>query len=183
MRTTSSQRPNLRPTSRSPPISSKPHLRCSAIDASWPPTIRAITEWKPWSVPSAAGSRAAAARRRPGPGASRCTYTESSTVGAYAARGLNGESDAKPSTVVVVVDRDDRRMAARVLVDPLPLVGERARHEVERDRRLEDLDVVDRAHRLGVARLDESGPHGAHATRRSATEGPSTDGAGPRGLG
>ena len=45
--TTSSQRPNLRPTSRSQPISSKPHLRCSAIDASWPPTIRAITEWKP----------------------------------------------------------------------------------------------------------------------------------------
>ena len=32
--TTSSQRPNLRPTSRSQPISSKPHLRCSAIDAS-----------------------------------------------------------------------------------------------------------------------------------------------------
>ena len=47
MSTTSSQRPNLRPTSRSQPISSKPHLRCSAIDASWPPTIRAITEWKP----------------------------------------------------------------------------------------------------------------------------------------
>ena len=47
MSTTSSQRPNLRPTSRSQPISSKPHLRCRAIDASWPPTIRAITEWKP----------------------------------------------------------------------------------------------------------------------------------------
>ena len=35
----------------------------------------------------------------PWPRPSRCTYTESSTVGAYAARGLNGESDAKPSTV------------------------------------------------------------------------------------
>ena len=47
IRTTSSHRPNLRPTSRSQPISSKPHLRCSAIDASWPPTIRATAEWKP----------------------------------------------------------------------------------------------------------------------------------------
>ena len=34
IRTTSSQRPNLRPTSRSQPTCSKSHLRCNAIDAS-----------------------------------------------------------------------------------------------------------------------------------------------------
>ena len=47
MRSTSSQRPNFRPTSRSVPTSSNPHDRWSAIEASWSPTIRAITEWKP----------------------------------------------------------------------------------------------------------------------------------------
>ena len=34
--TTSSQRPNFRPTSRSVPTTSKPWARCRAIDASWP---------------------------------------------------------------------------------------------------------------------------------------------------
>ena len=34
----------------------------------------------------------------PRPRPSRCTYTESSTVGAYAGRGRNGEREAKPST-------------------------------------------------------------------------------------
>ena len=52
----------------------------------------------------------------PRPRLSRCTYTESSTVGAYAGRGRNGESDAKPCTSSVVVDRDDRGVPARMLL-------------------------------------------------------------------
>ena len=45
--TTSSHCLNLRPTSRSTPTCSKPHRAWRAMLVSWPPTIRAITVWKP----------------------------------------------------------------------------------------------------------------------------------------
>ncbi|HSH59638.1 MAG TPA: hypothetical protein VK988_08370 [Acidimicrobiales bacterium] len=50
MSTTSSQRPYFRPTSFSTPTSSNPHARCTRIDASWPPTTRAMTAWNPCVV-------------------------------------------------------------------------------------------------------------------------------------
>ena len=62
--TTSSQRPCLRPISRSTPTSSKPHARCRAIDASLWPTIRAITVWKPCPGPARPARRGRPARRR-----------------------------------------------------------------------------------------------------------------------
>ena len=47
MQATSSQRPNLRPTSFSVPIISNPHPACSATEASLSPLMRAMTAWKP----------------------------------------------------------------------------------------------------------------------------------------
>jgi hypothetical protein len=47
IRTTSSQRLNLRPTSRSRPTGWKPQAVCRAIEAAWSPTMRPTTEWKP----------------------------------------------------------------------------------------------------------------------------------------
>ena len=46
-------------------------------------------------------------------------------------------------------------MRSRVLVDPLDLLVEGAGNQVEGDRRLGDLDVVDGPDRLGVAPLSE----------------------------
>ena len=52
-----------------------------------------------------------------------------------------------------------RRMAAQVLFDPELLRRERPRNDVERHRRLEDLDVVDRTRRLGVTHCDGPNVH------------------------
>ena len=79
-------------------------------------------------------------------------------------------SDAKPTDLAGVVDGDDRRVAARMLVDPGELLGEGAGHEIERHRRLEHLDVVDRAQRLGVATLDEAGSERTARHGRDATQ-------------
>ncbi len=52
MTTTSSQVPNLRPTSRSVPTTVNPTASCSRIDASWPPAMRATMVWNPRAVAS-----------------------------------------------------------------------------------------------------------------------------------
>ena len=70
---------------------------CSAIDASWSPTMRAITEWKPCAVAERTSSPSSATPM-PLPRQSRCTYTESSTVGRVRGRGRYGLSDPKPTT-------------------------------------------------------------------------------------
>jgi len=74
----------------------------------------------------------------------------------YAGRGRYGDRDANPrtepsrsSTATIAA------WAAAVLVDPGLLLLGAALHHVERDRRIEDLTVVDRAYRVGVTSLDE----------------------------
>ena len=101
-----------------------------------PPTMRAMTEWKPWSSASPTSSPSRSSPM-PRPRPSRCTYTESSTVGAYAGRGRNGDSDAKPSTVSASSTATIAGMPARVLGEPRHLVVERAGHEIEGDGGLE----------------------------------------------
>src|SRR5262249_655875 len=93
---------------------------------------------------------------------------------ARAIRSQRGE----PNRNVPAVDGDDGRVATRVLVDPRELFGRRAGPEVERHGRFEDLDVVDRAQRLGVPALDQAGPEldagcfsRGHGAQRYATAG------------
>ncbi len=82
-------------------------------------------------------------------------------MGAYAGRGRYGDKRREADHGVVVTHRDDRGMAARVLVDPRHLLGERPGHEVEGHRRLEHLDVVDVSQGFGVPTLGQAGPvHG-----------------------
>ncbi len=64
-------------------------------------------------------------------------------------------------------------MTPGVLVDPRNLFLERAGHEVEGHRRLDDLGVVDAADRFGVGALDESGAqHGTNLTRNGDAASP-----------
>ena len=64
IRRRSSQRLNLRPTSRSMPTSSNPQLACSAREASPLASMRAIIEWKPDSRATSISARAAPCRCR-----------------------------------------------------------------------------------------------------------------------
>jgi hypothetical protein len=68
-----------------------------------------------------------------------------------------GRQRCEAADLIVVVDGDDRGVAARMLVDPGDLLGEGAGNEIEGHRRLEHLDVVDRAQRIGVAPSDQAG--------------------------
>ena len=149
---TSSQRLNLRPTSRSMPTSSNPHLACRARDAAPDASMRANTEWKPEArgdLDEAGQQQLADAAARSW---SRSTYTESSTVvrvgGPLLVRRQRGEADHRSGRRAV--DGDDRREGARPRREPALLVGERPGDEVERAVAVRDLVVVDRADRLGV---------------------------------
>ena len=79
------------------PTCSKPHLRVQrdrrvvTADDAGDHGVEAVIGGE---VEQVAEQELADARPR----LSRCTYTESSTVGTYAGRGRKGESDAKPST-------------------------------------------------------------------------------------
>ena len=53
---TSSQRLNLRPTSRSMPTSSKPHVACRAARPSPPASMRANTAWNPDAAATSSSS-------------------------------------------------------------------------------------------------------------------------------
>ena len=67
MSTTSSQRLNLRPTSCSRPTCSKPQAACRAIEASWPPTMRADHRVEAVVAGQLDEVRRAGAGRRPDP--------------------------------------------------------------------------------------------------------------------
>ena len=157
--TTSSHRPNFRPTSRSVPTSSKPHAACSAIDASLSPAMRAITEWKPWSSreleqlvedqpPDAATLVLGEQVHR---------VLDGGGVGrARPERRQRPESHHVVGGVFAAHDRDDRRMGTGVLVDPEHLLVEGAGDHVEERGRLGDVVVVDRSDPGRVASLGEA---------------------------
>ena len=139
MRATSSQRLNLRPTSRSMPTSSKPHERWRAIEASLDASIRANTAWKPDCRRPRRAARSAAACRCPGrcgrggrrPSPRRWCGTRRAPCTATASR-----SRRRSPISSVGSTRDDRRERPAAGGDPLLLILERARHEVERGSRV-----------------------------------------------
>ena len=157
--TTSSHRPNFRPTSRSVPTSSKPHAECSAIDASLSPAMRAITEWKPCEL----RELEQLVEEQPPDAATL-------VLGEQVHRVLDGggvgrarpERRQRPEPhhvvggVFAVHDRDDRRMGTGVLVDPEHLLVEGAGDHVEQRGRLGDVVVVDRSDPRRVASLGEA---------------------------
>ncbi len=69
---------------------------------------------------------------------------------------LERRERSEPHDLPRLVDGDDRRVRPRVRVDPFDLLVERAGNQVEGDRRLGDLDVVDGPDRLGVAPLGQA---------------------------
>ena len=73
----------------------------------------------------------------------------------YAARSLYGDSDAKPTTSSPI-DATTAENAPGPLRQPLPLLVERAGHEIERARVALDLDVVDRHDRCGIVERGEA---------------------------
>src|SRR5581483_1212258 len=87
-----------------------------------------------------------------------------------------GRERAETDHVAVPVLGDHRRVPAGVLIEPLHLLVERARHHVEGHGRVADLAVVDGPDGLGVATLGQSDTDGAHrkpdATRKRVTRPP-----------
>ena len=166
MRSTSSHRPNFLPTSRSVPTSSNPHDRCSAIEASWSPTILAITEWKPCVRARATSSERSAL---PTPLAAEGLRDVDRVLDGRRVRraGPVGREGAEADDARADLG-DDERVHAGVLRHPLAVLGDAPFDEVERDRRPGDLGVVDGTDRLGVSSARRADFHADDTTDRAA---------------
>ena len=167
MRATSSQRLNLRPTSRSMPTSSKPQRWCSARDAVTGRLDAGEDEVEPAALgdveqlgeQQGADARAADGRagrrssprrscgRRPVP--CRATARRSRRPRRRRRRSCRRGSGH---------DRGERAGSGG---DPLLLLVERPRHQVERRRGVHHLVVVDRPDRFGIAGPGRSDDHAA----------------------
>ena len=144
--------------------SSKPHATCSAIDASFPPEIRAMH-----GVEAVRLGEAEQLVEQPPPDAAALVRVEQVDGVLHRPRvgGPGPERRERPEAHDAArdigagggVDRDERRVTARVLVDPGDLLVERAGHEVEERGRLGDVVVVDGPDALGVAALGEADHH------------------------
>ena len=119
--TTSSHRPNLRPTSRSTPTSSKPQARCRAIDASWPPDdpghhgVKAVGAGQPDQLLEQAPADPLAL-------AVGVHVDRVLDRGAIGRPGSVRRQRAEPADAFVIVDGHDGRVGAAVLVHPGQLV-------------------------------------------------------------
>ena len=167
MTTTSSHLPILRPTSRSVPAISNPTLRCRAMEASWPPTMRAITVWKPWALAVATSSSSSAADATAAALAPDVDgVLDGRAVGRTVPVGRErGEAQHRP----VVVLGDEHGVGPGPLDQPGHLLLGGAGHEVEGDRRARDLGVVDGADGLGVLDRGASDLHDRASVPRGAS--------------
>ena len=164
MTATSSQRLNLRPTSRSMPTSSKPQRACSARDAAPTASMRAITAWKPDAL-ATSSRRVSSAVPMPSPPRGAVDVDRVLDRRAVGRPLLVRRQRGEPDDRAAVVDGDDGREGAGAGGQPGLLLGERPGDEVERARRRRHLEVVDRPDRLGVAAPRPAG------CDRSATAG------------
>ncbi len=181
--TTSSERPNLRPTSRRMPTRVKPSRSASASPASFSAQIWAITAC---TSRRGAASSAARARARPTPVALR--------VGRDVDRGLDGTfvgaarrpaRERRPAGDTPL-DLGHETQASRVAFEGAPPRGGRLGLEVEGGRRGEHGLVVDRRDGLGVggrggADGDVARGHAHLPCRPRHSSRPDRDGAASRG--
>ena len=142
------------------PTIAKPQAAWSAIEASFSPVIRAITEWNP----CAEARRRQLFEQEPPDAATLMAVEQVDGVLDRGAVGRTGpERREGPESHHPAVElRDHRRMAPGVLVEPLDLLVEGARDHVEEGGGVVDVVVVDGADALGVApfrRPDHHVPH------------------------
>ena len=154
MTATSSQRLNLRPTSRSTPTSSKPHASCSARDA-----VPLGFDPGDDRMETGIGGDADHVLHQPAPDA------ETRVLARHVHRVLHGGAVRRAFLVgrqrceaddLVVDRRDDRGEGPRPLGDPTSLFVQRPRHQVEGAGVIADLDVVDRQDRRRVIERGEA---------------------------
>ncbi len=130
--------------------------------------MRAMMEWYP-EILAVAMSSLISSSPTPRPRAPRCTYTEFSTVEAYAGRERKGENTAKPrilSSCAPISPTTSSSLIAtkhgceeRCVPIHSRLLLERARYQVEGVGGLENFEVVDGHQRLRVSTLDQAGSH------------------------
>ena len=146
--TTSSQRPNLRPTSRSRPTTANPQDSCSRSTPCGRRRCGRTRRGTRGCRPGGTARRPRAGPRRCGGGRRGRRPSSRPTSSTRAGAGSAAER-AERHDPAVELD-DDRRVPAAVLVEPAHLVVERAGDEVEGDEAARDLEVVDGADPLGV---------------------------------